>query len=152
MMIDKKSKYKFTLNPSLLIEVRKLSKSDFGVFAKRDIKKNMTIEVFPIILFEDPPLDDDGNRHTLGLFVFAYNSPPINRATAFCLGYGSLYNHKDRANACVGLLHEDDGLQQSTHRLLQIWATKKIKAGDEITINYGKSWWKRAGKNKWKDK
>ena len=53
------------------------------------------------------------------------------KTSALALGHGSLYNHSDESNAFVEM-------EDSTN-LLYFYALKKIKAGEEITIDYGYS-------------
>lgn len=93
-----------------------------GVYAKEKAKKANLIEVCHLILMKNKVIPNE-----LEGYVFEYDKTH----SALALGNGSLYNHSDDANAWVEM--EDETLY------LYIYAKRKIKKGEEITINYGYS-------------
>ncbi len=94
-----------------------------GVFAVTDIKKNEIIEICPILILskKDTKEIDKTNLYN---YYFAWGK----NNSAISLGYGSLYNHSYEPNA----RYEDDFLN---NRLI-FKSIKKIKKGEEITVNY----------------
>lgn len=90
-----------------------------GVFAARDIAKDEVVEECELLVvtLEDVPAELEG-------YVYEYNKTKA----ALALGNGSLYNHSHKAN-CEFYYNS-----RKTH--LYIRATKAIKAGEEMTINY----------------
>jgi SET domain-containing protein len=93
-----------------------------GVFAKKKISGHTLIEVCHLLLIKKNlvPRELEG-------YVFECDA----RHSALALGNGSLYNHSDFSNARVEM---DDQT-----RLLYIYAKRMIKAGEEISIDYGYS-------------
>ena len=94
-----------------------------GVFAGRDIAKGQTIEVAPVIVIpraqshviRETKLDDYAFKWGGGCFAVA-------------LGYGSFYNHSYSPNARYW--------QDTQNRALEFVALRRIRRGEEITINY----------------
>jgi hypothetical protein len=91
-----------------------------GVFALRDFKKGEEIERCPMLVAE-PDRGDDLESGAEG-YVFGWG---VDR-TALALGYGSMYNHSYESNATT----------LETGDELVVTASRKIKRGDEISINY----------------
>ena len=91
-----------------------------GVFAVRAFKKGEEIERCPMLVAE-PDRGDDLESGAEG-YVFGWG----DGRTALALGYGSLYNHSYDSNATT----------LETGDELVITATRKIRVGDEIYINY----------------
>jgi uncharacterized protein len=91
-----------------------------GVFALRGFKKGEEIERCPMLVAESDR-GDDLESGAEG-YVFGWG----DGRTALALGYGSLYNHSYDSNATT----------LETGDELVITATRKIKVGDEIYINY----------------
>ena len=91
-----------------------------GVFATRVFKKGEEIERCPMLIAE-PDRGDDLESGAEG-YVFGWG----DGRTALALGYGSIYNHSYDPNATT----------LETGDELVITATRKIRAGDEIYINY----------------
>jgi uncharacterized protein len=91
-----------------------------GVFALVPFKKGQAIERCPMLV-ADPDRGNDLESGATG-YVFGWG----DGRTALALGYGSLYNHSYEPNATT----------TETGDELVITATRKIKAGDEIYINY----------------
>ena len=96
---------------------------DRGVFAGKDIAEGQTIEVAPVIVI--PRAQCQVIRQTkLDDYVFKWGGGCF----AVALGCGSLYNHSYSPNARYW---------QDTHnRALEFVAVRRIRRGEEITINY----------------
>ncbi len=112
--------------------VRRVPGKGRGVFARRPFRRGEVIEVCPVIPLTsaeasacaDTILDD---------YFFEWGERGTTRALA--LGYGGLYNHSPDPNAAV---------TRRVGRLnLVITARRPIRAGEQITIDYG--WPKRKG-------
>ncbi len=96
-----------------------------GVFTAEDIVKGTTFEIAPII--EIPESEVDVIHHTeLHDYYFVWGEQ--DEKAAIALGYGSLYNHSYSPNA--NYIFDLDA------QTIEFFALKKIKAGEEITINY----------------
>ena len=101
-----------------------------GVFASTDIKKGEVIEICPILL-----LDEKENTHIMETKLQSYVFEYEKKASMFALGFGSLYNHRGKANAKYELVeHEGEPAQNAE---LYITALKSIGKDEEISINYG---------------
>jgi len=96
-----------------------------GVFAGRDIEAGEVIEVCPIILFPKEELADV-RKTVMDDYYFDWGEK--GEWFAFCLGYGSLYNHSYEPNAEYGMDFEA--------QTIDFYCIKNIPAGEEIFINY----------------
>ena len=96
-----------------------------GVFAARDIEEGEVIEVCPLILF---PKSQLANVRATVLDDYYFDWGGEGEWFAFCLGYGSLYNHSYETNAEYGM---DFG-----GPTIGFYCIKPIPAGEEIFINY----------------
>lgn len=108
-------------------EIRKSKIHRWGVFAKNDIRKGGIIEQCPFLLTFGE------NHKKMQDYLFHY-SPTTGM---IILGYGSLYNHSPENNA--------EYFEDTTHKLIEIVATRKIKKGEEIFINYGEEYFTNRG-------
>lgn len=96
-----------------------------GVFAGMNFKTGDIVEIAPVILL------DKTERELLqytSLYAYYYLIAGNNAAVAVGLGYSSLYNHAGRANAVYSISIKE--------KSIQIKACKKIRIGEEITLNY----------------
>ena len=100
--------------------VKTTPKKGRGVFANTDINKGQLIESCELIL-----LDEADVGVTLEGYIYQYTKSKL----ALALGNGSLYNHSDDSNSEFYFDH--------AKKLLSGRALKNIKAGTEITLNYG---------------
>ena len=93
-----------------------------GVFTDQDLESGEIIEKCELLLmkFEEVPTSLEG-------YVYQYNKKLVGLA----LGNGSLYNHSKKANSTFYFHHRT--------KTLYIKAKRKIRAHEEITINYGYS-------------
>jgi SET domain-containing protein len=96
-----------------------------GVFAKKGFKAGAVVEECPIILLAGSDAYM-AVRTILHEYMYAWNED--DSAFALALGYGSLYNHDNNANATWRI---DYG-----QMLVRIIAVKFIRKGQEITIAY----------------
>ena len=110
------------------IEVKHTEEMGFGVYATRDFEKGELIERAYCVKIcdheKDIPVD-------LKNYTFKY--PPCAECDpefyVLALGYGSIYNHADDNNARFYL--------SKYPMFFDYMATKNIKEGEEIFINYG---------------
>jgi SET domain-containing protein len=101
-----------------------------GVFARCDIRKGEVIEVAPVVPLaaenvpdSDPP---DG-------YVLDWDPDTPGEEYAMALGYIMLYNHGTTPN-----LELESDLQEQT---ISAIAIRDIKAGEELTWDYGCDLW-----------
>lgn len=112
-----------SFTPSTLIYAKRITGKGLGVFAAVDIDKEQEIERVPLIVM---PLREAQQIHgggVLGHYAFTWSDTQV----AVALGYGSLYNHSVTPNAYY--------VDRSPRAKVFI-ARKRIRAGEEITINY----------------
>lgn len=107
------------LQHSDALEVRKSPGKGRGVFARKDIKKGVTFETVPLIVFD--------NAECEGAKMCTYVFEWTKKTSAIALGYGSIYNHSYEPNA-----RYYDGRNETKLFV----AIRDIKAGEEITVNY----------------
>jgi SET domain-containing protein len=93
-----------------------------GVFANRDFRKGEILEVCPVLLVQ-PNEIKHLDKTSLCNHYFEWDG-----GGALAMGYGSLYNHSWAATARAEHDFEAGTLTYS--------AVRKIKKGEEITINY----------------
>ncbi len=100
----------------------------FGVFAKKDFAPEEIIETCPVIL-----LDKKHNAEAVSDYYFRWDET----AYAMPCGYGMLYNHAQDPSAYWKCEIDD-------HQLV-ILAKRKIRAGEEIFVYYGDTWFEDRG-------
>lgn len=108
-----------TFQQSDLVEVKRIRGKGRGVFARRFIPAETVIERVPVLTV--PAEDLEATALAGHCFVWGRDTVGLP------LGYGSLYNHSYRPNAC----QEDRAPQTKIFRAL-----RDIQPGEEITINY----------------
>ena len=105
-----------------IIKKSKIPGAGRGVFATKDIRKGELIEKIEVI-----PISKKEVEHIIATNLCNYHYE-FKDHFAIALGHGSLYNHsKERPNA--------DVYDNKDHMLMK--AIKNIKAGEEITFDYG---------------
>jgi len=109
-----------------MIYVKKSPPFGYGVFAGKKLRKGELIEECYFILSK-------GGDKTLADFYF-----DANGKYALFLGYGSIYNHSDDANA--------DYIINRKTRIATIRAERTIAKGAEIFLSYGEDWFSSRGK------
>lgn len=110
------------MTPPSKIYVKKTSTMGNGVFASSLIKKGEIIEVSPIIVLEFEELVDTKWNNLFNYYFW------MDEYVVLALGYGSLYNHSDDANA-------EYKIDQKS-KTITFTASKDIKKGEEIFFNY----------------
>jgi SET domain-containing protein len=107
-----------------IIEIKTTRNKGRGVFAAKDFGTGEIIEICPIL-----PLTPTERKHCektlLAYYIYPWRS---TRSAALVFGYGSIYNHSYIPNA--------DWKQNFRDTTMVYRATKPIKRGEEITINY----------------
>jgi len=99
-----------------------------GVFATRRFAEGESVEVCPTL--QVPDSDVSG---TLGDYVFgSFDDGEV----VLLLGFGMLYNHSPSPNLEY---FQDDP------EMITFVATRAIKRGEELTIDYGAEWWEQRG-------
>ena len=98
----------------------------WGVFASCEINEGDIIEICPILT-----LPIQKNEVTPLLIDYRFNWPQgeIWEEQVVCLGFGSLYNHSDNANAYW--------VSDESNRTFVFKANQKIYRNSEILIYYG---------------
>ena len=94
-----------------------------GVFSTQDLSKGDAIESCPVIVI--PKLEVPLIHKT---FLHDYYFIWKKGKCAIALGYGSLYNHSPTPNA--------DYEMDFQNQTIDVFCTKDIKAGEEITVSY----------------
>lgn len=94
-----------------------------GVFSTQDLNEGDFIESCPVIVI---PKDEVPLIHKT--FLHDYYFIWKKGRCAIALGYGSLYNHSTSPNA--------DYEMDFMNKTIDVFCTKAIKAGDEITVSY----------------
>ena len=109
-------------------EVRASPLHGRGVFATRAIAKDEVVHLAPVLLFSD---EEYGHlAETLLVdYVFEWHEGGV----ALALGVGGLFNHDPDANLRYELSDDDDPARPA-HSYV---ADRRIKRGEELTINYG---------------
>jgi SET domain-containing protein len=124
------------------IEVRNSKLHGVGVFAKKTIKKNEVLEEDPFILLK-------GDWHKLPrllqeyIFGWTKDMPDYKSKAALVFGTGAIYNSSPKPNA--------EWLTETRKKRFVYYATKNIKAGEEIMIDYGPEYWDSRTKKYKKD-
>jgi len=94
-----------------------------GVFAGRDFRKGEVLEVCPVLLVKPNEI-----KHLDKTSLCNHYFEWPDGGGALAMGYGSLYNHSWAATARAE--HDFDT------ETLTYTAARRIKKGEEITINY----------------
>jgi len=98
-----------------------------GVYAKKSFIKGETIEIAPFICDTTFSFQD---------YVFQSHLPDYK--SILVLGYGSMYNHTNRPNVKYKLASIEN---DNTKMFMIYYANRNIDENEELTINYGSSWW-----------
>jgi len=100
-----------------------------GVFTKTDLKKNLVIEIAPVIVMskQDRITIDQTLLHD---YIFEWGDK--QNQCCMALGYVPLYNHSYRSNCEYEMNYKQQTITVKT--------TRSIKAGEELFINYNGDW------------
>ena len=112
----------------------------YGVFAGRNYDKDDIVEKC-VFLELSNNIKTREIRPELRNYIFQSHMTPGNEIIVF--GNGSLFNHQDNPN--LEIFFNSD---KKDKRIMLYTATKSIKKGDELFINYGKGWFERHGVDK----
>jgi len=115
----KKSKFKIPTK----VEVRYSPGKGRGVFAIKPIRRGEVIEVAPSLMV---PSEDEDRLEASFLRHYLFQTDD-GRHYVVAMGYVAIANHSDQSNATFDITKET-----STVR-----ATKNIKAGQEVCVDYG---------------
>jgi hypothetical protein len=99
-----------------------------GVFATRRYVKGQLVERCPTV-----ELPDSEVTGRLDDYVYASVK---DGDVLIVLGYGMLYNHS--ANPNVEYVQDEPSI-------LGFWALRTVIPGEELTIDYGETWWETRG-------
>lgn len=106
-----------------------------GIFSNIDIPEHSIIEICPLIIIPNEELIQI-DKTKLYDYYFVWDE---DKNAALALGYGSLYNHSDSANAIFTF-------QKVNHSLI-VKSLRQINANEEITVDYtggsGELWFTR---------
>jgi uncharacterized protein len=100
-----------------------------GVFARKNLPANTTIEIAPVIVIS-PEERKQIEKTLLHNYIFEWGTD--RKQCCMALGYVSLYNHSYVSN-CE---YEMDFKRQ----LITIRTVQKILVGEELMINYNGEW------------
>lgn len=100
-----------------------------GVFTSADVTKHSVIEIAPVIVMsgDERKLLDQTLMHD---YIFEWGDESNQCCVA--LGWASVYNHSYNSNCEYDMDYDENTITIKTIR--------KIKAGEELTINYNGSW------------
>ncbi len=100
-----------------------------GVFTSEAITRNSTVEIAPVLVMsaEERRLLDQTLLHDY-IFEWGNNGEQI----CLALGWVSVYNHAYQSNCEYDMDYET--------ATISIRTIRKIKAGEELTINYNGTW------------
>jgi SET domain-containing protein len=121
----------FRIDTPTKIYIDKSPVHGWGVFAKIDIEKNEIIEECPVLT-----LPISKGEVTSLLIDYRFNWPQGNdfEEQVVGLGYASLYNHNNNANAFW--------ISDTNKKTFKFISNRKILTGEEIFIWYGDvSYW-----------
>ncbi len=102
-----------------------------GIFTTKNIPADTTLEECPYLC-----IDADECASSLDDYVFNLESAEENGESdvySLVLGWGSLFNHADDHN--TEYWHDTD------RDLIIFHTIKKVPAGRQLFVNYGKDWW-----------
>lgn len=122
---------RYYVNPK--IEVRKSKIHGVGVYAKKGIKKNEVLEECHYIILKDAQWDKVPRPLWEYIFSWTNELPDSKAKAAVVFGSGALYNSSSKPNA-------DWETSVKKNRFI-FFATRDIKAGEEILVDYGDDYW-----------
>jgi hypothetical protein len=116
------------------VEVRRVTNRGKGgraVFARRDVREGEIFERVPVLLIPKSQVFGGGEVAqragvAISWYVFTWIHP-TREYVGLSLGYGSIYNHSETPSAKYQM-HLPD--------VMEFFALREIKAGEEITIDY----------------
>jgi len=99
------------------------------VFTSADITKNSIVEIAPVLVMgaDERKLLDQTLLHD---YIFEWGDDKQQCCVA--LGWVSVYNHSYKSNCEYDMDYDE--------KTITIKTIRKIKAGEELTINYNGTW------------
>jgi len=100
-----------------------------GVFTSEDLRKNIIIEVAPVIVMSnaDRKLLDQTLLHD---YIFEWGDKV--KKCCMALGYVPVYNHSYKSNCEYDMDYDSE--------LITIKTVHPVKAGEQLFINYNGNW------------
>jgi len=114
-----------SVNYGVLPGISKIKGAGSGMFAIKDFNVGDIVEVAPVL----PVPFKDITNNILKDYVFMYDGSNYG----LVLAYGSMYNHQNNHNLKY---HYTNNKKFMVYK-----ASKNIKAGNELFVNYGSLWW-----------
>jgi SET domain-containing protein len=114
------------INPPTKIYVDRSPIHGWGVFASENIKEGEVLEICP---FVDMGMTRGETSPVLIDYRFNWPQGVEWEKQVIGLGFSSLYNHSNDANANWRSIHEEN--------VFEFYATRDISAGEEIFVWYG---------------
>ncbi len=115
--------------PKICVRKSSIPAAGYGVFATQDIRPGELLETAPFIEVPFQTVYSHENS-LLRDYVFASHRKP--RHVLIVFGKGSMYNCSPKPNAAYMINGKDPG------RLLDYYALKPIRSGEEILIDYAR--------------
>lgn len=106
------------------IKIVRTPKKGRSIIAQKDFNKGEIIESCPVIVLS-PKERVNAEKTILNYYIYPWKS---TRSASVVLGYGSLINHSFKPNA--------DWKQNFKTKSMVYRTIRKIKKGEEITVNY----------------
>jgi len=106
----------------------KIPEAGYGVFANKDIRAGELLETCPFVEMHEKAVY--AHENILQFYVFESHLKPQHLVVVF--GNGSMYNTSKNPSAYVKINSHDP------KRLLDYIATRPIRRGEEIFIDYGR--------------
>jgi hypothetical protein len=116
---------KISTSNKIFVKESGIKNAGRGVFAKENIKKGETIEIAPFIEISE---NDTSKLKESILVTYFFYFGKNKEKIALALGFGSLYNHSDKANMIYKI--------ECKEKTIKFTALRDIKKGEEITFNY----------------
>lgn len=105
------------------IVIRKSEIHGYGVFATEDIEKDDILEEVPVILYQKSDLASENT------YITTYSYGITDDVVAIPMGCAGMYNHSQTPNVGSNF--------NSYLRIYTHFALRDIKAGEELTLDYG---------------
>lgn len=101
------------------------SKGGRGIFTTQNIPSGTVVEISPVLVFTSKERKDIEKTK---LFDYIFEWGITRKKACMALGYVSLYNHEYASNCDYEMDFESN--------LMTIRTVKRIKKGEELSINY----------------
>jgi SET domain-containing protein len=98
----------------------------YGMFTTKPILKNDIVEICYC-------LEMYGIKENVPIFDYLFTHP-ITKNQLLAFGYGSIYNHSSKSNIIWSPIKDNN-------KFILFSATRDIDTGEELTHNYGTSYW-----------